>query len=114
MSENRGPLVPHPDRRNVWVREEAWEPEYVPVDRDLFNVGNVRFLDLPEPSPGFWELVLTWVGIFLSGWLGFLVAHAAMQIALRAVGLQRSAALAASLGAIVGAVTWLVGRRRQG
>lgn len=112
MSENRGPLVPHPDRPNVWVRDEGWEPEHAEISDDLLNIGAVRYVDLPEPSPGFWELVLTWVGIFLSGWLSFLVAHAAMQVALAAVGLQRSAALAASLGAIVGAVAWLVGRRR--
>lgn len=96
MSENRGPLVRHPDRSGVWVRGDREEVFATP--------------DTKRTEP-LWHHVTVWTSVAVVGWLTFLVARAVMDVAVGVLGLGGSALAAAGVGAVAGLVGWAVERK---
>lgn len=108
MSENRGPLVQHPDRPGVWVRARL-QGEWTETIRSGEWDGSRR-VKRTEPV---WHHVTVWTSVAVVGWLTFFVAHAVMGAVLATLGLQGSALAAAGVGAVSGLVGWAVERMQR-
>lgn len=57
-------------------------------------------------EPTFAEYVFTWTGIFISAWIVSGFIYLITDFVLAVIGLQRSAVMAACLGALVGVIAW--------